>query len=41
MVDIKFNDDYVHLTLGSGQGQRITELLLNQVEEAQMMDRDM
>lgn len=41
ILEVKYNNEYVHITLGKDQGSKIHELLLNQVEEAQLMDRDL
>lgn len=39
-VDSRFDKDgKVYLTLAQGDGERVTNLILNQVEEAQKMDR--
>jgi hypothetical protein len=40
IIDITYNDTPVHIILREGDGEQVTNLILNQIEESQMIERD-
>jgi len=40
ILDVSTNEGEFHLTVEAGEGESVSNMIMNQVEECQMMERD-